>query len=718
VGNPVYSVDFSPDGTQFVYNTSTGIVIATVADEAESTPTPTPAAQNTQPNYAVVAWSPNGEFIAEGGQNGLLQLRDATTGQVVTTFQGAAGTVNSIDWNADDTKIGIGYSDGTVEIVSTRMNQTLSALQLGIRIFDLEWSPTNENIVAVAFSDGYGDAHIGQIEVLDVSTNPISILASLDGGLQTNSISWKPDGRQIAASVNVNQAITPGDEYTELRLWDITSQNLVQLTFLPLIGEIDWSTNTNHIAAVSVSGGIFIWNITTDEIATILESDIFTTFTSIAWNTNATKLAIGRLGIENNLQVWDINSNQTTTLNQGSNVSDLSWSSDSRRLAALYPMDEVIKVVDVQTQTVLQTIDVDRSFTFTWSQDGSRIAYVNSSNSISITTPNQVTNSTLTATSTPSINIYSLDWSPDGTKIAVGRGQRSCTGDDNAVHIIDAQTGQLVQTLTEDQCNVLLVAWSPDGTRIATTSLEGLTRIFNTTTWQLLASSERFADGRNSITWSSDSSRLLVVSIGYSGIEILNGTTAQHIENICCQAYGITSADWSPNGTQIASGGFNNTIEIWNALTGQSTMVLTGHTGPISEVAWSPDSTLLASGSSLPDFSVRIWNASTGTSQHILTGYTNIVTDLTWNPQGTKLASASLDGTIRVWDAATGQQTDLLGPFRPINAVDWSPDGTRLVYGGEIETGEAGITIASLQSTPTSTATSTSNPTPTPTVTP
>jgi len=60
VGNPVYSVDFSPDGTQFAYNTSTGVVIATVADEAESTPTPTPAAQYTQPNYAVVAWSPDG----------------------------------------------------------------------------------------------------------------------------------------------------------------------------------------------------------------------------------------------------------------------------------------------------------------------------------------------------------------------------------------------------------------------------------------------------------------------------------------------------------------------------------------------------------------------------------------------------------------------------------------------------------------------------------
>ena len=90
-----------------------------------------------------------------------------------------------------------------------------------------------------------------------------------------------------------------------------------------------------------------------------------------------------------------------------------------------------------------------------------------------------------------------------------------------------------MQTLSEHYCEVLSVEWSPDGSRLATTSPEGITRIFDTTTWQLMAASELSFQGMYSSTWNTDSTRLLVVVSQDSGMEILDGTTAQHVENIC-----------------------------------------------------------------------------------------------------------------------------------------------------------------------------------------
>jgi Tol biopolymer transport system component len=139
----------------------------------------------------------------------------------------------------------------------------------------------------------------------------------------------------------------------------------------------------------------------------------------------------------------------------------------------------------------------------------------------------------------------------------------------------------------------------------------------------------------------------------------------------------VYTVAWSPDGTRLASGSRDKTVQIWDALDGGQVFTYRRHAAAIYTVAWSPDGRHLASASG--DKTVQVWDAADGKHMFTYRGHGDQVITVAWSPNGRRLASGSYDKTVQVWDAADGRQIlSYRGHTADVEGVAWSPDGRRL----------------------------------------
>lgn len=187
----------------------------------------------------------------------------------------------------------------------------------------------------------------------------------------------------------------------------------------------------------------------------------------------------------------------------------------------------------------------------------------------------------------------------------------------------------------------------------------------------------------NCVAVSPDGQR--IASGGYDNtVKVSNLISGEELRSTVRQNDHVDGLAFSPDGVHIV-GCCKQTVTIWDVET--LTAVRTWETGQrrVWTVSYSPDGARIVS--SGDDRSVKVWDAATGEELVKLTGHTAGVMQAVFSPDGTKIFSGSSDRTVRVWDAASGEELWIArGHADGVSSLAVAPDGARLVTGSKDDT--------------------------------
>ncbi|MEM6472686.1 MAG: WD40 repeat domain-containing serine/threonine protein kinase [Planctomycetota bacterium] len=266
----------------------------------------------------------------------------------------------------------------------------------------------------------------------------------------------------------------------------------------------------------------------------------------------------------------------------------------------------------------------------------------------------------------------SVDWSPDGEKIAVGQFSDTCA-------VLDAKT---LNTLREFKLSNggegWCVRWHPNSRWLAEvrehtdTQEKRKVRIHDIETGKLLWELNHPGASPRILAWHPDGSKLAASGSSQTVVWTFHSQQPR-VESVIDG----TRAQWSPDGSVLAA---NRKDGIWDALSNKQ---LADSMGSIS---WSPDSKKLAVGCS--DGIIRIHNASSAGlhPEREMRGHTSEIWSVSWSRDGERIASCGLrDETFRLWKVDQTDQTQFIG--RPgVQILELSGNGQTLVSTGYYNT--------------------------------
>lgn len=581
--------------------------------------------QSTRPHpdgVRLVRWSPDGEHVLTASSDGAARLWRSDGRGDPLVLGGHGGAVVRAAFSHDGRLVATGSTDATARLWKLPEGVLVARLEgHSGPIEDLRWSPDDRSIVtasADATARVWAADDSGEVRVFEGHEDELrQSVFSPDG---EHLLTTSHDGTVAVWSVDEARMLARGDAHGGSKVF-----------------AADWS----HDGARAVSGAederAVLWRF--DGASLVVEDSFEAAEGPIVWaqwSPDDARVALG--SSDTRAWIWTVDGSAEPLAleGHGARVNVATWSPDGGRLATASEdmtarvwslVDRLEPVLIMRHQNLVRSV--------AWSPDGSRIATASFDRSAKLW-GTQTEGRPLTLLGHHG-RINAVDWSPDGARLLTGSGGGE---NDNSARMWTLEgpdrSADSTVLATYEQW-VMGAALSPDGARVALAVGDGTMRIR---------------------AFQGDAEGSELVREGHECV--------------------VRAVAWSPDGSQVVSGGQDGRVFLWRADGGGEPLVFEGHTDRINAVAWSPDGSRVASASQ--DRSVRLWSPEQPDVAPVVWSSESPIAMVDWSPDGARAVTASDDGVARVWDAAKGEVIREFAEHEgALLSARWSPDGRRVL---------------------------------------
>ncbi|MCC6485997.1 MAG: protein kinase, partial [Candidatus Hydrogenedentes bacterium] len=577
-------------------------------------------------------FSLDGRLVASVGEDPVLSLWDARTGQVLHEIDRPGKRLKSVALNqAGDRIVVCGAASETIEVWDTSAWKPMMVLPFRATSAVFTLDGNHIAVVTSAFRISIHDVDTGtEVHTFQGHEEPIDTLASTKDGRWLASASW--DGT--------------------VRIWDTATGDLLHTLegHGTRVFDAAFSPDGQFLATAGEDTTVRVWNPATGGDLLVLRGHTLAVNT-VTFSPNG--LLLCSAGRDGTLRLWDaVKGNELAVLRgHRQPVRCVSFSPDGQRIVSA-AQDKTIRIWDSGTEGEDRRLQTDAgAYRLAFSPDGSRIgAPVGDS----ITVWEFATGRKLWVLIEPGETMRAVGFSPDGRYIAGGcvRGK---------LCMWDARDGTKLWTATPPGMYEVtdakwpFVRFSRDSRRIASCAKDGSVYLWDTATgekWrELLGHQDEVlcADFSPDETKIATGGRDKTIKIW----DLKSGKVLRTIEFIKL----VDDLAYNPDGTRIASVSSpteTGEASIWDSETGQKVLPSLPHQGYVQSVVFSPDGSRIVTAG----VDIRVWSSATG---ELLSSFGDALGrffyHVAFSPDGRAVAAVCPatvkdHGDLKIWEAA------------------------------------------------------------------
>lgn len=480
-----------------------------------------------------LAFAPDQKSLAGAFFKGTFKVWDLDSGK--QKFEGHSQLGRpSIAFSSDGRHLAVGMTEYVTEILDVDTGRSLRHFLFPKGPPSLIFFSPDGNKLFAATRDGYIYCwNIRVGKLLDFSERHTN---------EVMSFSFSPDGRTLAT----------GSVDRTLKLWNVATGTLLRtiLGHGAWVSSVHWSADGRYLLSGDRDGLIKMWDLDAKEMPVWPQRPAI----SVSATTFSPKNELMAMGgaIDGNLALWNLSNGRGELLGSAGTVTSAAFSKDAKLVAVA--VEPHIRIYRVPSGRLISTLEA------------------------------------------PAKELYSLEFSPDGTTLLSGDRQGN-------VVISEVSNGQTKVRLNSGNMYYRAV-FSPDGKQIASADQDGKVRI-----------------------WSVASATITNTLIGHTGVARL--------------------ISFSPDGRLLATAGDDNTLRIWDPASGKELESVLSDS--VQRFAFTPDGKRLVTASF--DGAVVVWDVAGMQEVITLQRRGEAPSSVSFSQDGLTLAVSAENGAVKVWQA-------------------------------------------------------------------